>query len=181
MHSQIGLVVGRIYESALNGGAEAHAALLDATSAYDSVSWQSIDVCLAAIGAPEELIHWLRLMMHGTTRRPKGTVFSDKTDKVTPKIGYLPGPMPSYVASELVALGMELMQGETGNTVIDRELVTGDSPEASQQLGKIAVPIIIEHAKINGVEKNIYSRFKSGDEASLNIESQFNSHMRLTP
>ena len=79
----------------------------------------------------------------------KGTVFSDATDKLTPKLGYLPGPMPHYVASSLEKLGMQLKQGESGNTVIDRELITGDSPAAANKLGQIAAPVLIEYAKAN--------------------------------
>jgi molecular chaperone Hsp31 and glyoxalase 3 len=77
----------------------------------------------------------------------KGACFSDKTDKFTPKLGYLPGPMPWYVASSLTGLGMSITEGETGKVVVHQELIMGDSPPASQVLGVTAVPIVTAYAK----------------------------------
>ena len=74
--------------------------------------------------------------------------FSDATDKMTPKIGYLPGPMPWLMQEALTAQGAEMLNSsEKGATHIDRELITGDSPQAASKLALLAVPILVEHAK----------------------------------
>ena len=70
--------------------------------------------------------------------------FSDKTDKLTPKLGYLPGRMPWFQQEALAAQGMVMLnKAETGAVNIDRELVTGDSPKAAQKLGVVAVTMAI--------------------------------------
>jgi len=64
-------------------------------------------------------------------------VFPDKTDKMTPKFGYLPGYMKEedFVEAELKKLGMLVQNKEMDDsTCIDRELVTGASQMASQSL-----------------------------------------------
>ena len=69
--------------------------------------------------------------------------FSDKTDKTTPKIGYLPGAMPWLMQEALTAKGAQMLNtSEKGATHIDRELITGDSPAAANKLGLLASPII---------------------------------------
>jgi len=70
--------------------------------------------------------------------------FSDKTDKLTPKLGYLPGAMPWLVQAALKKQGAVLLNNsEKGAVEVDRELVTGDSPQASNNIGKTAVPILV--------------------------------------
>ena len=74
----------------------------------------------------------------------KCVTFSDKTDKTTPKIGYVPGAMPWLMQEALTARGMEpLNSSEKGATHVDRELITGDSPAAANALGKLAAPLLV--------------------------------------
>lgn len=74
--------------------------------------------------------------------------FTDKTDAFTPSIGYLPGHMPWKCEERLTQEGMKVMnKKETGAVTQDRELITGDSPNAAQNLGKLAAPILVKYAK----------------------------------
>jgi molecular chaperone Hsp31 and glyoxalase 3 len=74
----------------------------------------------------------------------KMVTFSDKTDKTTPKIGYLPGPLPWHMQEALKKQGAEVLNSsEKGATHVDRELITGDSPMAATKLSKLAVPALI--------------------------------------
>jgi len=73
--------------------------------------------------------------------------FTDKTDAFTPKLGYLPGEMPWKCQAALEEQGATVInKKETGQCTVDRELITGDSPDAAQNLGKLASPILVEHA-----------------------------------
>jgi molecular chaperone Hsp31 and glyoxalase 3 len=75
----------------------------------------------------------------------KAVSFSDKTDGVTPKIGYLPGPMPWFQQEALTKQGMEMLnKAESGAVNVDRELITGDSPDAADKLGKLAATLLVE-------------------------------------
>lgn len=70
--------------------------------------------------------------------------FSDKSDKTSPKVGYMPGAMPWLVQEALRGQGVEVHnKSETGAIHVDRELITGDSPQASNKLGMIAAPILV--------------------------------------
>ncbi|KAJ1474986.1 chaperone protein HchA [Baffinella frigidus] len=54
----------------------------------------------------------------------KMVTFSDATDKMTPKLGYIPGPMPWFVQETLKAKGAEILpSSESGKCHVDRELV----------------------------------------------------------
>lgn len=76
--------------------------------------------------------------------------FTDKTDAMTPKVGYLPGPMPWKCQESLEKKGIKVLNtGETGAVTQDRELITGDSPNAAQNLGKFAAPILAKYATDN--------------------------------
>lgn len=73
--------------------------------------------------------------------------FTDKTDAFTPKLGYLPGKMPWKCQSKLEAKGMIIInKKETGQCTVDRELITGDSPKAANNLGVLAAPIVAAYA-----------------------------------
>lgn len=75
----------------------------------------------------------------------KMCVFPDSVDKMTPKIGYLPGQMASGVSEKLEALGVTLMNSKSDKTVcIDRKLITGASPLASNELGKLAANTLLK-------------------------------------
>lgn len=77
----------------------------------------------------------------------KTMIYTDKTDKFSPTVGYLPGPMPWFLQEKIEKLGVEVLnEGETGATFVDRELITGDSPQAHDNLGKLAAPLLVEWA-----------------------------------
>ena len=78
----------------------------------------------------------------------KMTVFPDSVDKQTPKIGYLPGKMPSEVSEKLKHLGAKIMNTKADNTVcLDRKLITGASPLAANELGKLAARTLLKELK----------------------------------
>lgn len=77
----------------------------------------------------------------------KAVCFTDKTDAFTPSIGYLPGPMPWKCQEALEKEGLEITnKSEKGDVYEDRELITGDSPNAANNLGVFAAPILVKHA-----------------------------------
>ena len=66
-------------------------------------------------------------------------VFPDSVDNKTPMFGYLPGKMPYGLSEKLKSLGVHLMNTKMDKTVcVDRRLITGSSPLASNELGKLA-------------------------------------------
>lgn len=72
-------------------------------------------------------------------------LFPDSLDVKTPDIGYMPGPMPWFVGEKLQALGVKLQNDDiTGKVHQDRRLITGDSPFASNNLGKVATRAILD-------------------------------------
>ncbi len=75
-------------------------------------------------------------------------VFPDSLDEgANIEIGYMPGRLPWLVGSRLKQLGVEILnEGINGQVHRDRQLLTGDSPLASNNLGKLAAPLLIEAA-----------------------------------
>ena len=72
-------------------------------------------------------------------------VFPDSVDNKTPLFGYLPGKMVVGVSEELKSLGVQLMNSKMDKTVcVDRRLITGSSPLASNELGKLSVKTLLE-------------------------------------
>lgn len=75
-------------------------------------------------------------------------VFPDSVDKQTPMIGYLPGHMPFGLSERLKGLGANLMNTKSDKTVcLDRKLITGASPLASNELGKLAAETLLKELK----------------------------------
>ena len=75
-------------------------------------------------------------------------VFPDSVDRQTPLMGYLPGQMPFGLSEDLKALGVNLMNSKMDKTVCrDRNLITGASPLASNELGKLAATTLLEEVK----------------------------------
>ena len=75
-------------------------------------------------------------------------VFPDAVDAQTPMIGYLPGKMPSGLSEKLKTLGANIVNTESDNTVVvDRKLITGASPLASNDLGKLAAETLLKELK----------------------------------
>ena len=74
----------------------------------------------------------------------KVAVFPDSVDKMTPKIGYMPGHMPWYFGEKLQELGVEIINKKSeGNCHQDRKLITGDGPLAADKFGKIAANALL--------------------------------------
>jgi len=75
-------------------------------------------------------------------------VFPDSVDNQTPIIGYLPGKMPYGISEQLKSLGANLMNTKMDDTVcVDRKLITGSSPLASNNLGKLAAETLLNDLK----------------------------------
>ena len=75
-------------------------------------------------------------------------VFPDSVDKQTPMIGYLPGQMPFGLSEPLKSLGATLVNSKMDKTVcVDRKLITGASPLASNELGKLAAETLLKEMK----------------------------------
>lgn len=73
-------------------------------------------------------------------------VFPDSVDKQTPMIGYLPGQMPFELSNTLAILGAQIVNTKGDDTcVVDRRLITGASPAASDNLGRLAAMTLLEH------------------------------------
>merc|ERR1712154_298207 len=82
----------------------------------------------------------------------KTMCFTDKTDAFTPSVGYLPGPMPWKVQESIEEKGVIVVnKGESGAVTSDRELITGDSPDAANNLGILAAPLLVKYAEENGL------------------------------
>ena len=78
----------------------------------------------------------------------KMAVFPDAVDEQTPMIGYLPGHMTSPLSAKLEGLGATIMNTKSDNTVcVDRKLITGASPLASNELGKLAATTLLKELK----------------------------------
>ena len=75
-------------------------------------------------------------------------VFPDSVDKQTPMIGYLPGHMPWGLSEKLKSLGANIVNTKSDKTVcLDRKLITGASPLASNELGKLAAKTLLQELK----------------------------------
>lgn len=73
------------------------------------------------------------------------TVFPDSVDKQTPVIGYLPGSMPWQLNEQLTGLGAVIVNKKADrSTTVDRKLITGASPMAANELGKLAANTLLK-------------------------------------
>ena len=73
-------------------------------------------------------------------------VFPDSVDKQTPIVGYLPGHMPWKLCEKLTDLGVSIINNKSDNsTCIDRKLITGASPLAANELGKLAANTLLNN------------------------------------
>lgn len=78
----------------------------------------------------------------------KMAVFPDSVDNMTPMVGYLPGKMPWGLSKKLEGLGVTLANSKPDDTVCsDRNLITGASPLAANNLGKQVANTLL--AKLN--------------------------------
>lgn len=72
-------------------------------------------------------------------------VFPDSVDKKTPMIGYIPGHMPWALGAKLKSHGANIVNTKSDKTVcLDRRLITGASPLASNELGKLAASTLLK-------------------------------------
>ena len=75
-------------------------------------------------------------------------VFPDSVDNQTPMFGFLPGKMPYGLSEKLKSLGVNLVNTKMDKTVcLDRKLITGSSPLASNDLGKLAAETLLKALK----------------------------------
>lgn len=80
----------------------------------------------------------------------KMVAFPDKFDKQSPSLGYLPGQLPWFQCEALEKEGITVInQKITGATHIDRKLISGDSPRACDELGKITVDALFKELQVN--------------------------------
>lgn len=71
--------------------------------------------------------------------------FPDDMDRKTPEIGYMPGGLTWFFGEQLQAQGVTILNTDvTGATHQDRKLITGDSPFASNALGKLAARALLD-------------------------------------
>ena len=72
-------------------------------------------------------------------------VFPNSVDKQTPMIGYMPGHMPWPLSTKLEELGAIMVNSKSDNTTqVDRRLITGASPLAANELGKLAANTLLK-------------------------------------
>jgi molecular chaperone Hsp31 and glyoxalase 3 len=72
-------------------------------------------------------------------------VFPHSVDKMTPTIGYLPGQVPWELSEKLASLGATIVNTKADKTVcLDRKLITGASPLAANELGKLAAETLLK-------------------------------------
>lgn len=77
--------------------------------------------------------------------------FPDAMDRKTPEIGYMPGGLTWFFGERLQAQGVTLLNSDvTGATHQDRKVITGDSPFASNALGKLAARALLDEAARDG-------------------------------
>lgn len=71
--------------------------------------------------------------------------FPDALDAKTPDIGYMPGHLTWKFGEKLKALGFEIINDDISGAVHqDRKLLTGDSPLAGNNLGKLAATAMLK-------------------------------------
>jgi molecular chaperone Hsp31 and glyoxalase 3 len=74
--------------------------------------------------------------------------FPDAVDAQGPMIGYTPGSMPWIYGERLNKLGVTIINQEADNTThIDRKLITGASPQAANDFGKLAAHALLKELK----------------------------------
>ena len=71
--------------------------------------------------------------------------FPDALDAKTPDIGYMPGHLTWKFGEKLKALGFDIINNDISGAVHqDRKLLTGDSPLAGNNLGKLAAGALLK-------------------------------------
>lgn len=77
------------------------------------------------------------------------TVFPDSIDEgANQEIGYMPGKLKWLLAEKLESLGVKILnEAISGQVHIDRNLITGDSPLAANNLGIVVADELIKQVK----------------------------------
>jgi len=71
--------------------------------------------------------------------------FPDAIDKQTPDAGYMPGHLTWFFGEKLRAMGITIINEDIqGSVHRDRNLLTGDSPNAANALGKLAAETLLD-------------------------------------
>ena len=80
----------------------------------------------------------------------KIAAFPDAIDKQTPMIGYMPGHMPWKFGEKLNALGITIINTKADNSChIDRRLISGASPKAANDFGRLAANTLLKAVSVN--------------------------------
>ncbi len=80
----------------------------------------------------------------------KMAIFPDSIDKQSPSLGYLPGQLPWFQGEALSEEGMSFINDKIkGYVYADRKLLSGDSPRACDELGKLAAKTLLESELLN--------------------------------
>ena len=80
----------------------------------------------------------------------KIAAFPDAVDKQTPMIGYMPGHMPWKFGEKLENLGVTIINKKADNTCHqDRKLISGASPKAANEFGKLAATTLLKEVAKN--------------------------------
>lgn len=78
----------------------------------------------------------------------KINAFPDNIDITLPEIGYQPGEMPWFYGEKLIKLGVEFLNNNiSGACHTDRKLITGDSPLAANNFGKMSAEALLKDDK----------------------------------
>jgi len=79
----------------------------------------------------------------------KIAAFPDAVDRQTPLIGYMPGQLTWFFGERLKKLGVHIINSKADKSCFaDRKLITGASPKAANEFGKLCATKILEH--LNG-------------------------------
>jgi len=79
----------------------------------------------------------------------KIAAFPDKVDRQTPLIGYMPGQLTWFFGAELKKSGVRIVNTKADKTCFaDRKLITGASPKAANEFGKLCATKLLEY--LNG-------------------------------
>ncbi len=78
----------------------------------------------------------------------KVAVFPDSADRQSPMIGYMPGHLAWAFGAKLKALGVNIInKGADKTCCVDRKLITGASPKAANDFGKLCAEELLKHIK----------------------------------
>lgn len=76
----------------------------------------------------------------------KLAAFPDKVDRQTPLIGYMPGQLTWFFGEQLKKSGMIIVNSKADKTCFaDRKLITGASPKAANDFGKLCATKLLAH------------------------------------